>query len=94
LHITFGGQCVIARASQPREVFVTIHSPSAGTGIGSDGFAVGIGWGGGSGSVGRGGFTIIVGVCDSGGGGVGCGSVVSGWPGFGCETDCEGGVRD
>jgi len=80
LHITFGGQCVIARASQPRELFVTIHSASGL--LGSSGVVVGTGSGGGGfdggGFVGRGGFAMIVGVWASGGGGVGRGSVVSG----------------
>ena len=96
MHITFGGQCVIARASQPREFFVTIHSASGGTGVVSKMLEVGSGGGAlaGCGSVGRGGFAMIVVDCVSGGGGVGRGSLVSGWPGFGCETVCDGGVRD
>jgi len=60
LHIAFGGQCVIERASQPRLDLVTIHSPSLLSGI--TGGGSGFGGGAGGVGVGRGGFAMIVGV--------------------------------
>jgi len=95
LHITFGGQCVTARLWHSRMFFVMNHSPSLVSGGGGFiGGGTGFSVGGGGLLVGRGGFAMIVGVCVSGGGGVGCGSACSGWPGAGCVTDCEGGVDD
>lgn len=88
---------MIARASHVPFVFSTIHVRSSGGG-GGGGFAVGNGCGGvGSGSgggVGRGGFAMIVGDWACGGGGVGCGSATTGWPGSACAIDCDGGVDD
>jgi len=98
LHVAPFGQSAgpATAAVQPVELLNTVHFWSRGGGgfgavLGGGEVGAGVATGVG---VGRGGFAMITGDCSCGGGGVGCGSDCSGWPGAAWLIGCDGGVDD
>jgi hypothetical protein len=96
LHFAPFGQSFapVIDAVQPLELLNTVHLRSVGGGGGGVVSGGGGFIGGDVTGVGRGGFAMITGDCSCGGGGVGRGSVCSGWPGAGWLIGCDGGVDD